>query len=150
VSGCLACDLTSGKAEVPGGPIFETPAWRVEHCVGPLGVGTLVVKPKRHVLRVSALDGAEASQMGPVLWNTAAAVEHLTEAKQVYVCLWSHGPVHLHYVVQPELTEVVERFGGHGPRLQAAMFDGAQPLDLQRAAEFAARARCWFAAQGLS
>ena len=73
--------------------IFETPAWRVEHCVGPLGVGTLVVKPKRHVLGLAGLDHDEANQMGPLLWNTAAAVEQLTKAQQVYVCLWSHGPV---------------------------------------------------------
>ena len=45
--------------------IFETPAWRVEHCVGPLGVGTLVVKPKRHVLGLAGLDDDEANQMGP-------------------------------------------------------------------------------------
>jgi hypothetical protein len=38
---CLACDLTSGALPLPGEVIFETSAWRVEHCVGPLGVGTL-------------------------------------------------------------------------------------------------------------
>jgi diadenosine tetraphosphate (Ap4A) HIT family hydrolase len=149
VSDCLACDLTSGKAEVPGGMIFETPAWRVEHCVGPLGVGTLVVKPKRHVLGLAGLEQDEAHQMGPLLWNTAAAVEQLTEAQQVYVCLWSHGPVHLHYVVQPELSETTERFGGHGPHLQAAMFEAGEPLDRELVAEFAGRARRWFAAQNL-
>ena len=149
MSECLACDLTSGRAEVPGGLIFETPAWRVEHCVGPLGVGTLVVKPKRHVRGLAGLDRGEAHQMGPLLWNTAAAVEQLTEAEQVYVCLWSHGPVHLHYVVQPELSQVTERFGGHGPHLQAAMFEAQEPLDRKQAAEFAACARGWFAAQDL-
>jgi hypothetical protein len=47
---CLACDLTEGRVPLPGGLIHETSRWRVEHCVGPLGVGTLIVKPKRHVL----------------------------------------------------------------------------------------------------
>lgn len=51
--GCLACDLTAGRRPCPGGRIDETPGWVVEHCVGPLGVGTLIVKPKRHVIRVA-------------------------------------------------------------------------------------------------
>jgi diadenosine tetraphosphate (Ap4A) HIT family hydrolase len=52
---CLACDLSGGVARLPGGLFFETGAWRVEHRVGPLGVGTLVVKPKRHVLHMADL-----------------------------------------------------------------------------------------------
>ena len=43
--GCLACDLIPGVRELPGGRIRTTGHWVVEHCVGPLGVGTLVVKP---------------------------------------------------------------------------------------------------------
>ena len=83
MSDCLACDLTRGTAELPGGVIYETPAWRVEHCVGPLGVGTLIVKPKRHVVALAGLARAEAREMGPLLWNTAAAGEDLTGAEQV-------------------------------------------------------------------
>lgn len=92
MSGCLACDLISGEAELPGGLISETPGWRVEHCVGSLGVGTLIVKPKRHVTVLAELTETEAGEMGPLLWRTAAAVHELAEAVQVYVCLWSHGP----------------------------------------------------------
>ena len=35
VEGCLACDLTNGRAFLPGGVIFETDDWLVEHCIGP-------------------------------------------------------------------------------------------------------------------
>jgi len=45
VAGCVACDLTSGRKPLPGGVIVETGLWRVEHSVGPLGVGTLIIKP---------------------------------------------------------------------------------------------------------
>lgn len=55
VVGCLACDLSEGRLELPGGAIVETDTWRVEHSVGPLGVGTLIVKPKRHVVHVADL-----------------------------------------------------------------------------------------------
>lgn len=58
LDGCIACDLTHGRRDLPGGLIHETPHWRVEHCIGPLGVGTLVVKPLRHVERVLALPSA--------------------------------------------------------------------------------------------
>jgi hypothetical protein len=53
VEGCLACDLLAGRRPLPGGTIAETPHWAVQHCVGPLGVGTLIVKPKRHVVGVA-------------------------------------------------------------------------------------------------
>jgi hypothetical protein len=44
LTGCLACD-----AVAPGGRILETGGWIVEHCIGPLGVGTLIVKPHLQV-----------------------------------------------------------------------------------------------------
>ena len=48
MSDCLACELIAGERELPGGRVFATDHWVVEHCVGPLGVGTLLVKPFRH------------------------------------------------------------------------------------------------------
>jgi diadenosine tetraphosphate (Ap4A) HIT family hydrolase len=138
---CLACGLASGEVPLPGGLIHETTRWRVEHCVGPLGVGTLVVKPKRHVLHVADLDDAESEEMGPLLRRVAAAVGDLTDADQVYVCLWSHGPAHVHYVVQPVTAEDVAAFGAHGPGLQAAMFARGEPVDRAAAGAFAQRAR---------
>jgi diadenosine tetraphosphate (Ap4A) HIT family hydrolase len=129
---------------LPGGLIHETSRWRVEHCVGPLGVGTLVAKPKRHVLRVSDLDDTEAQEMGPLLRRVARAVEELTSAGHVYVCLWSHGPVHLHYVVQPVTADDVADLGVYGPRMQAAMFERGEPVDPEAAEAFAQRARAWF------
>src|SRR6185437_8465731 len=77
---CLACNLASGRVPLPGGLIHETGAWRVEHCVGPLGLGTLVVKPKRHVLRVSGLTTAESREMGPLLQRSAAVLDELLAA----------------------------------------------------------------------
>ena len=87
MSNCLACDLTAGVVPVPGGLIFETEGWRVEHCVGPLGVRTLIVKPKRHVLYLADITEDEALEMGPLLRNHATAVRELTGASQVYMCL---------------------------------------------------------------
>jgi diadenosine tetraphosphate (Ap4A) HIT family hydrolase len=131
VEGCLACDLTTGRRALPGGLIHETRSWRVEHCVGPLGVGTLLAKPKRHVVRVAELSAEEAAEQGPLLRRCAIVVERLLQPEQTYVCLWSHAggePVHVHFVVQPITRALVRAYGVYGPKLQAAMFaDGTAP-----------------------
>lgn len=148
MDGCLACDIAAGRLPLPGGRIAETGGWIVEHCVGPLGVGTLLVKPKRHVTRVSELTPAEANELGPLLQRSSAVVDELIRPEQVYVCLWSHAgrtPVHIHYVVQPATTESIDRHGAFGPGLQVAMFEEGTPLPDAEVAELAEQARALFA-----
>lgn len=140
---CLACDLASGRVPLPGGLIHETGGWRVEHCVGPLGVGTLVVKPLRHVTAVGNLDESEASLLGPLLRRSADVARRLVDADQVYVCLWSHAegrPGHIHWVVQPVTRQQLDDYGCHGPALQMAMFeenDTPDPDEVERVTEVA-------------
>lgn len=147
MEGCLACDLMEGRQPLPGGRIAETDGWIVEHCIGPLGVGTLLVKPKRHVTRVSELSSSETAELGPLLQRVAAAVDELVRPEQVYVCLWSHAgrtPVHIHYVVQPATTALIDEYGVYGPGLQLAMFQaGVAPAEREVAA-FAERAKALF------
>lgn len=129
VVGCLACDLTAGQRPLPGGPILDTSHWRIEHCVGPLGVGTLVLKPFRHVTRVSELTAEETAEQGPLLHRCATVIDQILAPAQVYICLWSHAggePGHIHYVVQPVSRSQLNQLGLHGPRLQVAMFDAAE------------------------
>jgi diadenosine tetraphosphate (Ap4A) HIT family hydrolase len=139
VEGCLACDLLAGRRRVPGGTIAETPRWALQHCVGPLGVGTLIVKPKRHVLHVADLDPDETAELGPLLQRAAAAVAEVFAPEQVYVCLWSHAggvPGHIHWVVQP--VEAAADPARRGPHLQAAMFDRDEypdPAEVEAAVE---------------
>jgi diadenosine tetraphosphate (Ap4A) HIT family hydrolase len=91
VVGCLPCDLIAGRQHLPGGVILEADGWRVEHCVGPLGVGTLLLKPVRHVTRVAELTAAEAAAQGSLIHRCAAIVDTLLAPAQTYVCLWSHA-----------------------------------------------------------
>ena len=147
VEGCLACDLAAGRARLAGGLICETSRWRVEHCVGPLGVGTLVVKPKRHVTRVAELTVEEAEEHGPLLRRCGIVVERLVRPEQTYVCLWSHArgqPVHIHYVVQPITRALMDEHGSYGPALQVAMFTAEHPPPEHDVAAFADRARLAF------
>jgi diadenosine tetraphosphate (Ap4A) HIT family hydrolase len=144
---CLACDLAEGRAPLPGGRIHQTSRWVVEHCVGPLGLGTLVVKPRRHVTSVADLDDDEAAELGPLLRRASEVAAALVDAEQVYNCLWSHAgavPGHIHYVVQPVTHRQVADSGVHGPALQMLMFtDGALP-DGEAVVEIADRARTLF------
>lgn len=134
MEGCLACDLYEGRLPLPGGLIHETRHWAVEHCVGPLGVGTLIVKPKRHVVHVADIAEGEAGELGPLLRRVARAVTEATSPDQVYVTLWSHAggrAGHIHWVVQPVTRAQMEHYGMHGPKLQVAMLAGgpAPPAD---------------------
>ena len=130
---------------LPGGLIHRSDSWLVEHCIGPLGLGTLIVKPERHVTSVADLTRAEAAELGPILRRASQVAQELVQAEQVYNCLWSHAdgmPVHIHYVIQPVTTDRLTRFGAYGPALQVAMFeaeDVPNPDDIERVAE-AARA----------
>jgi diadenosine tetraphosphate (Ap4A) HIT family hydrolase len=148
VQGCLACDLTAGRRHLPGGLIHDSERWRVEQCVGPLGVGTLLVKPKRHVTRAAELTTDEAQEQGPLLRRCATVVDSLLEPEQTYICLWSHAggePGHIHYIVQPITRELMDDFGLHGPTLQVEQFArGIAPPDVE-VVTFADQARRLFA-----
>ena len=55
MDGCLACDLATGRVELPGGEILVTDHWIVEHCVGPLGVGLVLVTGRSTRQRLDSL-----------------------------------------------------------------------------------------------
>jgi diadenosine tetraphosphate (Ap4A) HIT family hydrolase len=145
VEGCVACDLARGRRSLAGGLIHRTRHWLVEHCIGPLGIGTLIVKPERHVVHVWDLTADESAELGPLLKTTAGVISQLADPEQVYVCLWSHGPVHIHFVVQPVDRALAARIDARGPRLQAVMFDEEPTPDDAAVERFAAAARHAFA-----
>ena len=144
MSDCGAC-TSIGLETAPGGCIHRTEHWFVDHCVGPLGVGTLIIKPTRHVVHVAELRAAEAAELGAVLQQAAAVVTALERPEQVYVTLWSHMhgvPGHIHFVVQPVTqARMDEHEGRHGVRLQVEMFERSITPDPIKAAAFADRAR---------
>ena len=122
---CLGCAFASGQKTPPGGVLLRTDSWMVNHCVGPLGLGTMVIAPTRHVTRVSALTEPEVEELGRLIRRCSQVVETLVTAEQTYVCLWSHGtdgPKHLHWVVQPITKDLVEAHAGkRSEELQSAM-----------------------------
>jgi diadenosine tetraphosphate (Ap4A) HIT family hydrolase len=146
-NGCLACDLTAGKRPLPGGRIHETGGWVVEHCIGPLPAGTLIVKPLRHCVAIAELTDGEAAALGPLLRLTSGVIADLTSCDQVYICLWSHlgwTPGHIHFVLPPAWDKQREEHGKPGLFMQAAMFAGGEPLHEREREEFSDRARALF------
>jgi len=153
VVGCIACDLAHGRRELIGGRIGGTTRWAIEHCVGPLGVGTLIVKPVRHCEHVCDLTPEEAAELGPVLRQTARAVQALCAPDQTYVCLWSHAdwqPGHIHFVVQPVWNALRADYPLQGPFLQTEMFAANVAPPRGEVIAFAERARAWLQAQDAS
>jgi diadenosine tetraphosphate (Ap4A) HIT family hydrolase len=110
----------------------------------PARVGTVIVKPKRHVVRVADLSSVESEEMGVVLRDATDVVTRLESPEQVYVTLRSHAhavPGHIHSVVQPVTTSRMDEHDGEHGRLQAEMFDRKVVRDPDEASDFARRAR---------
>ncbi|MCE5258810.1 MAG: hypothetical protein LLG44_07070 [Chloroflexi bacterium] len=144
MEGCLACDLSEGRRELPGGTVYSGGYWLVEPCVGPLSVGTLIVKPRRHITHIWELNAEEAAELGPLLVRVSAVINELTQPDQVYACLWSHAdwePGHIHFVLQPVWKEQQTEHPLPGPMLQVEMFRANQAPERALAEDFAERAR---------
>lgn len=149
MEGCLACDLTSGRLDLPGGRIHETTHWVVEHCIGPLGVGALIVKPFRHCLHVWNLTEDETAELGPLLKRATDVIRRISQPDQVYVCLWSFAdwrPGHIHFVLQPSWSQMQEQYEHPGPCLQRDMLHADEPLPRNEVERFAEQARALFSA----
>jgi diadenosine tetraphosphate (Ap4A) HIT family hydrolase len=147
---CMACQLTAGERDLLGGRIFQTENWVVEHCIGTLGVGTLILKPLRHIVGLADMSDAEAADLGLLMQRATSIIKALTDSDQVYACLWSHAdwtPGHIHFVLQPAWNALRSRYPGPGPALQMAMFTEAQALDPHAVQAFCARARSAFASE---
>jgi diadenosine tetraphosphate (Ap4A) HIT family hydrolase len=141
---CLACELSAGTQPLRGGTILRSTHWAVEHCIGPLGVGTLIVKPLRHVTRFSELTPEEAADFGPLLHAVTRALGEELPCDQTYICEWSHsgwvaGPIH--FVVEPAWNRDSERFAHPGPFTQVEMLRAAVPLAEAEVAAFCERMR---------
>ncbi len=116
---CLACQTITGTKAVPGGVIYENEHWLADHCIGSLGVGSLVVKTKVHREALWELTPDEASSLGPFLQTLSAAMVKVLGAERVYLSMWvDEQPYHVHLVLQPRYPGRTEAFGLKGLWLQ--------------------------------
>ena len=118
VEDCLACDLTAGRQDLPGGRIHETAHWIVEHCIGPLGVGTRIREQR--------------SLMGRVLDNELEVTAY--DPPRRFTLKGRSGPVPLsidHELVEEDGKTVLRV---HGQAEPGALFKLAEPM-IKRTAE---------------
>jgi len=144
INNCIACNIINGKQELPGGRIYATKHWVVEHCIGPLGVGTLIVKPFRHCTHFWELNNEEIQELGPLLHKVSNTISDILRPDQIYVCLWSNRnwePVHIHFVLQPSCNGFKKKHIKSGPFMQVDMFKEDELLPRDEIEEFAAKAR---------
>lgn len=139
VEGCLACDALVGRVEVPGGRIAETEHWCSEHCLGPFGVGAVVVKAKDHVESLWEISHEAAAELGPFLRRMSGAIVDGLGAERTYLTMWvDKPPLHVHMVLYPRWPDDAER----GPSLdQKRYFAG--PPSADEAAAAAERLRAY-------
>ena len=129
---CFACRIQRGEIVIPGGTVFRSLHWVVEHELASLGLGSFVVKPIRHCTQLAELTRDEALELGPLLQTVTQTTQALTGCDQVYACSWSHSnwrPVHVHFVIQPAWNADSARFERPGPFAQAAQFASREVLD---------------------
>ncbi len=141
---CIACDLMNGIAELPGGQIYTTDFWVVEHCIGPFGVGSLIIKPKRHCIHYWELTNEETYEIGPLLKLVSDVIQSILKADQVYICLWSHmnwKPCHIHFLLQPVWGNMVNEFPRNGAYLQIEMAKRKHFPDRDKVEEFVLKAK---------
>jgi len=151
VEGCLGCEIAAGRCDVPGGIVAETTHWIVNHAVGRLNLGTLIVAPRAHVVAIADLDDAAVAEMGPLLREAARVVEAICRPEQTYVCVWSHGKTerrHLHILVQPVTAALVAQYGGlRSEQLQVQIMTTGEPPAVADIERFCADARQRFASR---
>jgi diadenosine tetraphosphate (Ap4A) HIT family hydrolase len=131
---CLACRVNSGEEPVPGGVIAETTHWRADHCIGPFGVGAVVLKTKEHVGDFWALTPEAAAELGPFASRLSRAIVDGLGAERVYLTMWvDKPPHHVHLVLYPSYAGEQRR----ALDLQVALQAAGPPAheDAARAAE---------------
>jgi diadenosine tetraphosphate (Ap4A) HIT family hydrolase len=137
VQGCLACDATAGRIEIPGGMIAETNHWHADHCIGPFGVGAVVVKTKEHIEDLWHLPDGAADELGPFLRRISRAIVDGLGAERAYLTMWvDKPPLHVHVVVYPRWPGEAQR----GPDVLREQWS-AGPPPAKEAAEAAEQLR---------
>jgi diadenosine tetraphosphate (Ap4A) HIT family hydrolase len=95
---------------VPGGTIDETEQWHADYCIGPFGVGAVVVKTKDHVESLWELPDAAAAELGPFLRRISGAIVEGLGADRTYLAMWvDKPPLHVHLVLYPRWPTEEER-----------------------------------------
>jgi diadenosine tetraphosphate (Ap4A) HIT family hydrolase len=141
---CLACQILAGVKQVPGGIIAENPWWVADHCLGPYGLGSVVIKTRAHRENLWDLSLAEATSLGPFMQQMSEAIAQAMQAERIYVSLWvDQPPYHVHFVLQPRYPNNAQELGLKGLELQVFRTLGAPPGEAEMATAAAGIRAYW-------
>jgi diadenosine tetraphosphate (Ap4A) HIT family hydrolase len=122
IDGCLGCQVITGKIIPPGGTIYETAYWQVNHCVSPaLLPGFLIIQPKRHCEHLAELTAAEAAELGTILQLTTSALSNVVAPEKIYLCSFGEKVKHIHFWILPRYAYI-----------STAGFDGLSEIAINR------------------
>jgi diadenosine tetraphosphate (Ap4A) HIT family hydrolase len=109
VDGCFTCE---GNARIdrlaPRDRIAVDDHWRVAHAVGTTLPGWLVLLPRRHVVAIAELTGAEAAGLGVWQVRLSQALHAVTGCAKTYVVQFAEAPQfsHVHFHLIPRMAEL--------------------------------------------
>jgi diadenosine tetraphosphate (Ap4A) HIT family hydrolase len=134
---CFTCRANLDDHLAPGGPIYQSDGWRLEHSCEPIPmIGWLILKPIRHIESLAELDENEAAAMGLLARRVSQAMARVLNCPRTYLGLFAEGEhtrhLHLHIVPRFEDLHVYHRGPAIFERLRLALATG---LNLGDAAE---------------
>lgn len=138
--GCLACDVTARRITPPGGTIYEEGGWLLEHAISPVPLkGWLILKPRRHVEHLAALNQYEAQALGPLIEKVSNAMMKALKPERVYLCSFGEVVKHVHLQFVPRYANMPPT----GPAILVRMGSEDSPwaCDDETAADAASRVR---------
>jgi hypothetical protein len=100
---CQICERETSEEEPLGGWILRTELWSACVADGFEIPGWIFLELRRHAEGPMAMDGAEASELGPLLVQLTAGVERATQAEKVYVLAFGELFAHFHFVLAPRM-----------------------------------------------
>ncbi|MFI5055652.1 MAG: HIT family protein [Actinomycetota bacterium] len=98
---CPACRGAEGDPELHRTEVWSDDLWRLTTSLSAEVGGFSYLEPRRHIVAITALDGAEARTLGEVLGRCTAALKDATGAEQVYIYSFGSGIPHLHLMLAP-------------------------------------------------
>ena len=129
---CQICERETSEDEPLGGWVLRTEHWSACVADGFEVPGWLFLELRRHAEGPMAMDGPEASELGPLLVQLTAGIERATQAEKVYVLAFGEMFPHFHLLLLPRMPFAPPELTGPSLFLQRE-----QLIDREAAAEVA-------------
>ena len=143
-SGCLSCEIVSGRRSTLGGVIHETHCFHAHQDVAYPVPGLVIVASKRHLRALDEMRDDEASELLPLLKRIRSAQRAVLGVDHTYYFYNEDTSHHFHFWMVPRYAWMA-RFGKSvqavRPALRHAAEELGSPSHLESVIEAAAKLR---------